>query len=112
MNNWKKLLRVWTTWWTVPIVALLIYWSPDIIQALDETSAPIHVDFWQHVLFAALITLLMSELSFGYLAFNHPNLFKWYVEKFDDSEHGSPWLVFAYLALIMVVMALVLTALV
>ena len=109
--NWIKLLRIWTTWWTIPLIALAIYYSPDIMLWLDPTSAPIHVDFWQHVLFACLITMLFSEFSFGYVAVNHPNLFKWYTEKFDDTDSGSPWLVFAYVALVMLVMSIILLAL-
>ena len=92
------------------MIALAIYYSPDIMLWLDPTSAPIHVDFWQHVLFACLITMLFSEFSFGYVAVNHPNLFKWYTEKFDDTDSGSPWLVFAYVALVMLVMSIILLA--
>ena len=109
--NWMKLLRLWTTWWTVPLISVLIYYSGDIVTWLDDSSAPIHVDFWQHVLYAALIVMLFSELSFGYLALNHPNVWKNYSENFDKSEDGSPWLVFAYVALIMLTMALTLVAL-
>jgi hypothetical protein len=54
--------------------------------------------------------MLFSEMSFGYIAINHPNLFKWYTDKFDNSEDGSPWLVFAYVALVMLVMAIILLA--
>jgi len=95
----------------MPLIAFLIYFSPDLITWLDPSSAPIHVDFWQHVLFACLITMLFSEFSFGYIAINHPNLFKWYTQEFDNLERASPWLVFAYVALVMLTMAMVLLAL-
>jgi len=109
---WKN-LRMWPTWWTLPLIAVFCYFLPEIISFIDPTGASIHQDFWQHVVIAAFVTMLFSDLSFAFILFNFPNLFKWYQDSFDQTAPPNAWLqFFLFYSAILLSMVLTLVAIV
>lgn len=112
MNELKKYLKMWPTWWTLPLIVLVVYYMPEIIQFIDPTGSVVHPDFWQFVFMAAAIVILFNDVVFAAIYINHPYLWKWYQEKFEDSTDHSPWLLLCYYAVLMLCLVLTLMALV
>ena len=106
-----KFIKVWPESWLVFVAILLMYFLEEIVLFIDPTGAVIHQDYWQHVLIAVLTSALLNGAAYLGIYLNHPNLFRWYIQKMD-SEQGSPWLFFAYYSVKILTLVLVLMAVV